>query len=240
MGSRSITTAAAAAGLLVFAGSAAAVTTTFDNGLEGWSASGRTNISPTGGNPGANLDNLLVEVFGADVRNETNPAFIGDLSRYGQIEFSIDVKINSITSPFGGGELSRDFGVALTDFETGQPPVGVFFQLGTLDATVNDEWTTYSVVIDDPFSTELPAGWVGFGDEDPDTFEPILPADRTFASVVQNVERLSFTTFVPGFFFGFTNFDIQVDNITVRTVPSPGAAGLLALAGVAGTRRRRR
>ena len=233
------TIAFVAAGALAAATTAAGVTTTFDSGTEGWSVSGRTDISQTGGNPGAHLDNQLIDVFGADIRNDSNPDFIGDLSRYGIIEFSIDIKINSIRSSFGSGEVPRDFGLALTDFDSVQPPVGVFFPLGTLDATVNNQWTTYSIVLQNPLAADLPAGWIGFGDEDPDTFEPILPADRTFASVLQNVDQMSFTTFVPGFFFGFTNFDIQVDNPTIRTVPAPAATLPLAIAAIAATRRRR-
>lgn len=217
-------------------------TTTFDNGLEGWSISGRTDINPTGGNPGANLNGLLIDVFGADIRNETNDAFRGDLTRYGMFELSMDIKVNSIT--FGAGnEVPRDLVVELRDNtnNNGLPYTSVWFNLGTLQAQPggDNDWQTYSVVIDDPFETALPAGWGGFGDEDPTTFEPILPADRTFTSVLQSVDSVHFTTFVPGFFFGFTNFDIQVDNITIRTIPAPSALALLAAGGLVGTRRRR-
>ena len=72
----------------------------------------------------------------------------------------------------------------------------------------------------DPTQTDLPQGWGGSGDEDPNTFEPILPADRTFADVLAGVDEVVFTTFVPGFFYGFTNFDLQVDNVSVRSVPA--------------------
>jgi hypothetical protein len=60
---------------------AMADTTTFDNGTEGWSISGRDTINPVGGNPGANMHGELVDVFGADIRNNTNNAFLGDLTR---------------------------------------------------------------------------------------------------------------------------------------------------------------
>ncbi len=216
-------------------------TTTFDNGLEGWSISGRTDINPTGGNPGANLHGMLFDVFGADIRNDTNAAFLGDLSRYGAFELSIDIQVNSIT--FFGQEVSRDLVVELRDYTNGNgyPWTSVYYNLGTLRAATegSNGWITYSVVIDDPFATVLPSGWGGYGDEDPHTFEPILPADRTFASVLASVDEISFTTFVPGWFFGFTNFDIQVDNISIRAVPAPSAFALLALGGLVGTRRRR-
>ncbi len=229
------------ASLLAASGALADTTTTFDNGLEGWSISGRTDIAANGGNPGANLNGQLFDVFGADVRNETNAAFLGDLTRYGAFELSIDVKINSINML--GNEVPRDFVVELRDDtnNNGYPYTSVFYHLGVLSGTDANagEWVTYSVIIDDPFAIDLPAGWGGYGDEDPNTFEPILPADRTFTSVLQSVDSLHFTTFVPGFFFGFTNFDMQVDNISIRAVPAPSAAALLALGGLVGTRRRR-
>ncbi len=215
-------------------------TTTFDNGLEGWSISGRTDINPFGGNPGANLHGVLIDVFGADIRNNTNEAFLGDLTRYGQFELSIDIQVNSID--FFGMQVSREMVVELRDYtnNNGYPWTSVYYSLGTLQASDRgaDGWITYSVIIDDPFAAALPPGWGGYGDETP-LGDPILPGDRTFASVLQSVDEISFTTFVPGFFFGFTNFDIQVDNITIRTVPTPSALALLGLGGLVGTRRRR-
>src|SRR5512138_2586228 len=145
-----ILTAALAAGL---AGTALAdTTTTFDNGLEGWSISGRETINPVGGNPGANLHGVLTDVFGIDVRNNTNQAFLGDLSRYGSFELSIDVQVNSINML--GMEVPRDFVVELRDYDNdlGYPWTSVYYNLGTLSAADRgvDGWMTYSVVIDDP------------------------------------------------------------------------------------------
>ena len=81
---------------------------------------------------------------------------------------------------------------------------------------------TLGVTIDDPTATALPAGWGGYGAEDPVTFEPVLPAGRTFASVLASVDEIRFTTYEPGYFFGFTNFDLRFDNIVVASpVPEP-------------------
>jgi hypothetical protein len=235
--------AAAAAVVASAAGLASAqAVTTFDNGTEGWSVSGRDDIAPTG-NPGNGLDVQLIDVFGADIRNNTNAAFLGDYTRFGTpIELSIDIKVNTISSPFFPGELPRELVVELRDYtnNNGYPWTGVWFSLGVLDASVNNDWVTYSVIIDDPTSLALPAGWGGTGDEDPNTFEPVLPADRTFTSVLQSVDEIAFTTFVPGFFFGFTNFELQVDNIALRAVPAPGSLAVLAGAGLLAGRRRRR
>lgn len=213
------------------AGTASAAVTTFENGTEGWSVSGRNDISPTGGNPGANMDVLLIDVFGASIRNETNPAFIGDYTQLGgPLQLSVDVKTNSIT--FFGTEVQRDLVVELVDYNppgSNYPYVSVYTHLGTLEAA-EPGWRNFSALIENPSSATLPAGWGGTGDEDPVTFEPRLPPNRTFASVLESVDEIRFTTFVPGFFFGFTNFAIQVDNPTVAVVPEPATAGVLGLA----------
>jgi hypothetical protein len=160
---------------------------------------------------------ILIDVFGADIRNDTNPDFQGDYTALGSpLRLSVDVKIDS--SDFFGTEVLRDMVVELRDTTTppssGLPYVSVWYNLGTLTSTMPG-WRHFEVDIANPSSATLPAGWGGYGDEDPVTFEPILPADRTFASVLQSVDEIHFTTFVPGFFFGFTNFVMQVDNPSV-------------------------
>ena len=65
-------------------------------------------------------------------------------------------------------------------------------------------------------------GWGGTGAEDPVTYEPILPPGVTFADVLAGVDRMVFTTLQPGFFYGFTDFDLRIDNITaIREAPDP-------------------
>lgn len=230
------------AGLCVSASAVAGVTTDFESGTSGWSISGRDTIDAAGGSGdnGANMHGNLFDVFGADIRNNTNGDYLGDLSRYGSsIELSIDIKINSLD--FFGQQVSRDLIVEFRDTENsnGYPWTSVWLNLGVISAANNNEWTTFSVIIDDTTASGLPAGWRGYGAEDPDTFEPILPDGRTFESVLSSVDELAFSTFVPGFFFGFTNFDIQIDNIAINTVPAPTGLAVIGLAGLAGTRRRR-
>lgn len=216
--------------LLALAGGQAmaqTTTTTFDSGLEGWSISGRTTIDEGGGNPDENLHGILIDVFGADTRNRTNLNFLGDYNRFGgSVELSIDIKVNSID--FFGSPVPRELVVDLRDFDNdnGFPWTSTWYSLGVLDSRVNNEWVTYSIIIDDTASLDLPAGWRGSGAEDPDTFEPILPEGRTFASVLASIDEITFTTFVPGYFFGFTNFDIQVDNVTIRSVAGTCAPDL--------------
>jgi hypothetical protein len=236
----------AACGLLLCS-PALAVVTTFDNGLEGWSISGRTTILPTGGNPGANLGPLVTDVFGIDIRNNTNAAFLGNYSQFWQtngggpgapLRLSIDTKTNSID--FFGSQVSRNLIVELRDY-TNPPPnypyVSVWYNLGTIAASLPG-WRTFSIDIVNPNSTTLPSGWGGTGDEDPQA-NPRLPANRTFASVLAGVDEISFTTFQPGFFYGFTNFNVQVDNPTLTVVPSPATLAAPAIL-LACARRRRR
>jgi hypothetical protein len=190
--------------------------TTFDNGTEGWSISGRETIDPTGGNPGANMHGIMTDVFGADIRNNTNQDFLGDVTRYGEMTISIDVKVNSIL--FVGNPVPRELIIEFRDFENqnGYPWTSVWHSLTVLDGA-GSPWQTYRVTIQDPTATALPSGWSGTGGEDPVTFEPILEPGRTFASVLESVDEIAFTTFVPGFFYGGTDFDIQIDNLRIES-----------------------
>lgn len=212
----------ASAGLALPA--AGQVVTTFDNGPEGWSVSGRDDISDSDGNPGANMDVILIDVFGADIRNNTNADFLGDYTANGPFEMSIDIRTWTIS--FFGQEVTRDLIIEFRDYDNdqGYPWTSVWLNLGLLDSSLPGEdgtgWVTYSFTVEDPNATDLPPGWGGYGYEDPVTYEPILPPGRTFASVLASVDEVAFSTFVPGYFFGFTNFEMQLDNITVTPTGS--------------------
>lgn len=235
-----------AIGIALLAGAAgsalAGATTTFEDGLQGWDGpqgvGGVTYLDPTGGNPDANLHTEFID-FGITFRNDTNPGFIQDLSTYEAVTISIDVKANRIGTFL---PVSRPWVVELRDFDAtnqGYPWDSVYFVLGAISQDLTGDWTTFSVTIDDPASAALPAGWGGYGDEDPNTFEPILPAGRTFADILASYDQIAFTTLQPGFFFTQDEYDVQVDNITLTKVPAPGAAALLGAAGLATLRRRR-
>jgi hypothetical protein len=192
---------------------------TFDNGPEGFSFQGVVQIDPAGGNPGANLHwDDFIDNFGMTLQNSSNPAFLGDLSRYGEVELALDVLVNYIH--ILGSPVRRQWVIELRDYDN--PPahhsyVSVWYDAGTLPADAEEGWVRFGVQFD-PTQTELPEGWGGTGAEDPDTFEPILPEGRTFADVLSGVDEVVFTTFVPGYFYTFTNFNLQVDNITIRSI----------------------
>ncbi len=189
---------------------------TFDNGPEGWIGSGDTFIDAEGGNPGANL-HTIASGFGVTFRNSTNEDFATDYTQWPMVRLSIDVKVNRIE--FFGMPVSRPWVVELRDLDDppgNYPWVSVWLELAEIER--NPEWITYSVTIFDTSSETLPPGWGGYGAETK-SGEPILPPDRTFADVLAGIDEAVYTTFKPGFLFLQTDFDIQLDNITIDTCP---------------------
>lgn len=228
--------AACMIGLLASAASADTTVVDFSNGWQGFTGDGNSVIHPSGGNPGAHAQTIHNN-FGIEWSTQTNPAFTGDFSQYSSVTISIDVKVEQIS--FFGSPVSRNLILDLRSFslaQGGYPWASAWYNLGTMSTGMN--WTTFSVTFD-PNSPALPQGWGGSGAEDPNTFEPILPPGVTFADVLQNVEELSFTTYEPGWFYGFTDFNIRIDNIRIDVTPIP-APSALALLGLAATRSRRR
>jgi len=197
---------------------------------------GNAFFEATGGNPGGNAHHVAPDFFGISLRtgapNEpSNPDFLGDYSSFGEVSFGFDIRVD-VLRDFIGNQTFREVGIALRDRDIQGPSgaSGVFYTLDVLNENFQDDWTNLSVTIDDPTSTTLPPGWIGFGDEDPNTFEPILPPGATFASVLASVDEFEITTFVPGFFFTSVNTDVRIDNVAV-TVPEP-ASWLIQLAGL--------
>jgi len=213
-------------------------TVTFDHGKQGWQgpqgSGGFSWISRRMGNQRPAYRTVF-EDFGITFRNDSS-AFTGDYTAVPALELGLDVKTNALS--FFGSDVTRQLAVELRDYDgapDGMPYVSVWYVLGTLDAAKTG-WETLSVKITDTTAAALPTGWGGYGAEDPVTYEPILPAGRTFASVLAGVDEIAFTTLVPGYFFGAADFDVVVDNLFVRplaAVPEPASAALLAL-GLAG------
>lgn len=228
------------------AGVASAATTTFESGNEGWGVFFGNDgvlgdfIEPAGGNPGAHLRWTMVDTFGCNLHNDSNADFLGDYSRFTNgVELSVDVKVDAILS-FWGSQIPRNLIVELVDYnEPGNPYpwTSVWYNLGEISHDVTPDWTTYHITIADPTSATLPPGWGGTGAEDPNTYEPILPADRTFASVLANVEEIRFTTFEPGWFYTFAAYQLRFDNPSVNAIPEPAALGAIALLACAIRRR---
>ncbi len=229
----------AAAGLAAAQGT---TTVTFDGGdTGGWQGiqgiGGSSFVDDNDGN-GAPAYHTVFNNFGIYWTNDSNPAFVQDLTQWQSVTISIDVKVNDISML--GMAVSRPFFVEFRDYDNGSsyPWDSVWFKFDDISAATYGEWTTLSVTFD-PSQMLLPAGWGGYGDEDPNTFEPILPAHRTFADILATYDEIAFSTLEPGFFFGFTDFDVLVDNISITVVPAPTGVAALAAAGLIAGRRRR-
>ena len=214
----------------------------FDSGSDG-GFTGNAFFEPAGGNPDGNA-HFNLETFGAELRTgaigeNSNAAFLGDYSNADVVTIGLDVQVNSIS--FFGSEVPRNLGLVFVDRDIQGPSgsSGLWFELGEISSTATPDWTRFELTIDDFSATQLPPGWIGFGDEDPVTFEPILPAGATFASVLSSVDQFHISTFEPGFFYGFTNFDVRIDNvsISVSTIPEPSICGLLSIFALVSMRR---
>lgn len=124
-----------------------------------------------------------------------------------------------------GDEAKRNLVVELRDYDRSGPAKwsSVWISLGTIGADI--DWQHLSVTIGDTGSTGLPEGWKYFDGSG----KTALPDGVTFASMLQGVDEIAFTTMTPYTFNDFRYFDISVDNISISAVPEPSSALLLAL-----------
>lgn len=222
----------------------------FSSGAQGWEGTqpadgiGGSGIDTSLGNAAPAL-RTVINNFGISFSNSTNQNYLGNYGALGSVTIGLDIIANSIS--YFGQNVSRNLVVELRDYANtpaGMPYTSVWFDLGQIDVTKG--WQSLSVTIADTTAAALPAGWGGYGSPD-DANGPSLPTDRTFADVLASVDELVFTTYVPGFFYGFTDFDVAIDNISVSAgvaeVPEPASIALLAgglgLMGFMGRRRSR-
>ncbi|MHC5003358.1 MAG: PEP-CTERM sorting domain-containing protein [Planctomycetota bacterium] len=207
LGSLALTATVAAAGT---------TTVTFDSGSEGWDGpqgpGGHSFVDGSFGNTAPALRTQFND-FGISFRNETNPAFLGDYTQHGSVDFSIDVYTSTLN--FLGLPTPRPFVLELINYDLapdGYPWISVWVELSWLDES-NPGWHTLTASIADPTSATLPDGW--FTNLDVTNFE--LPEGVTFADIISGVDRIHFTTFEPGWFFSSSDYDVSVDNITITT-----------------------
>lgn len=205
----------------------------FSHGAHGWEGTqpangiGGSGIDSGMGN-GAPALRTVIENWGITFSNTTNQNYLGDYGKLGSVTIGLDVIANSIR--FWGQEVSRNLVVELRDYGNtpqGMPYTSVWFDLGAIDATMG--WQHLSVTIADTTAAALPVGWGGYGSSD-DANGPQLPAGRTFADVLSSVDELAFTTYVPGYSYLFTDFDVAIDNISVipaAEVPEPSGIALM-------------
>jgi hypothetical protein len=197
------------------ASAAPATTVSFSNGTEGWTGvgdgKGGSWIDTAGGKGRASYHTQIAETFGLNWATRTNQAFVGDYTAARSVTLGIDVKVNSIT--YEGIEVSRHMVVELRDYRNpygNMPFTSVWFDLGEISSAAPG-WQHMSVTIPDTSATTLPRGWGGYG-----SGEVSLPPGRTFADVLANVQEAVFTTYVPGYAYGYTNYDIELDDISIK------------------------
>lgn len=213
-----------------------------DGDHQGWTVNGQQMLFP-GGNPGNYMGVPLLDFWGVELRNEdaTTP-LLGDLTRHGgPLEVAVDVRVFTLNNFFGNPVPPDAFPLVLQFVDYGDP--GDFlddasvYTLGPGLPGIADGWQRFQYTVPDPTMTSLPAGWGGTGDEDPVTFEPILPAGRTYRSVMESVDEVRLTTFQPGYFYTSNFWEMGFDNVWAGVIPEPASA-LLALVAVAAVRRR--
>ncbi len=215
---------------------------TFDNGTEGWEGpqgfGGTSFIDTTHGVGGGAGYRTQFNDFGIIFRNNTNAAFVQDLSQYQEVTVSVDLKVDQIGTFL---PVPRPFMLELRDYDAtqgGYPWSSAYFVFDWVSQDTYSDFVTLSVTFD-ATSAALPAGWGGFGADGPN-FEPVLPAGVSFMDILAGYDEMVFSTFEPGFFFTQDFYDMTLDNITISTiVPAPGSLALLAGAGVLASRRRR-
>ena len=202
-----------------------------------------TFVDTEDGTPAPSLRTQFTDFF--LTFSNTSADWTGD---YSAAPFTFSVDVNSRLTSVFGTPTDRPLVLELRDFDNvaqGYPFVSVFYTLGIISSDgVNGQagWQTLSVTVDDPTQAALPAGWGGYGAEDPVTFEPVLPPGRTFADVLSGVDQIALMTIEPGLFSTFVVYDLAIDNPTLQFSPVPEpttAAGVLLATGLLLGRRRR-
>ncbi|MBT9492529.1 MAG: PEP-CTERM sorting domain-containing protein [Paucibacter sp.] len=203
----------------------------FSNGTQGWHNPVNSWIDSSLGNAAPAYRTQMIDTFGLTWTN-TNKAVLEAFAPNKTVTLGLDFQALSIV--YLGNEVSRHVVVELRDYDNpsgNYPWTSVWFDMGTVNAATQG-WKHLSVTIDNTSATTLPTGWGGFGDENANA-EPILPAGRTFADVLANADSIVFTTFVPGNYYGYTSYDIAIDNISISSVSAVPEPSTLAL-GIAG------
>jgi hypothetical protein len=189
----------------------------FENGqANGWEATGGSTLLGAGGNPGWYMGVPYGDWYWLTLSTESagNP-LIGNLSRHGgALEVSVDALVLQLHNWFNEPMDPGNFPVVFQFTHAADPTISVYW-IGPGMPAVANGWTTITCEIPDPTSTTLPPGWGGTGDEDPNTYEPILPPGYTYASVMANIGNFRVTTAQPGYFYIPSWWEAGFDNIKV-------------------------
>lgn len=185
------------------------------------------------GNPGAGL-----QVQGLQGISVSAPwsSLLPPSSQPLGFRFAMDVQAAEI-SLFGSpvnSTLIVEF-VDSDDADVDQGYVSVFHVLGQIPGPYGKDWRTVTAEVTDLNSSQLPKGWQGSGEFHPETHQPQLPANRTFASVLAGADEVRLTTFVPGMVYHVDIvYNLRMDNVVwTFDVPCNGDADLgVRIAGI--------
>ncbi|MFO0832788.1 MAG: hypothetical protein U0637_13230 [Phycisphaerales bacterium] len=184
--------------------------------VNGWLVNGQDMTFFGDGNPGNCGGVPLLDFWGVTVRNESMGCTLwGDVSRHhSALRVTVDIKVVTLNNFFDEPMDPAWFPLSIEFVDySDNGPVSVYFTGGGLAPT--GTWGHFDFQVPDPTQTALPAGWGGTGDEDPVTFEPRLPAGRTYANVLSSVDEVRITTMRPGYFYSANWWEARVDNIAV-------------------------
>jgi hypothetical protein len=220
--------AAVALGIVALCGAPASaqvlLSEDFENGNNsGWESTGGSPIYSPGGNPGAYLGVPYGDWYWVSMWTEQlgNPA-TGDLTRHGgPLKFAVDIRVFNLHNWFNEPMDPTNFPVVIQFVDDSGPYEVSVYYTGPGMPRVIDGWVRFTFDVPDPTLTELPAGWGGTGDEDPVTYEPILPPGRTYRSVMENVSNVRITTARPGWMYIPSFWDVGYDNFEISVVGAP-------------------
>jgi hypothetical protein len=178
-----------------------------------------------GGNPGFYIGVPFQDFqgihFGTD---QVGNALTGNIARHGgPIRVTVDIAVFQLQNFFGEDMDPGNFPLTMQLYDFPDTPEGIpvsVYVTGPGMPGQTEGWVNFSFIIPDPTQTALPDGWGGTGDEDPVTFEPRLPPNRTYADVLANVDQFVITTFQPGFFYSSNLWQAGFDNLRV-TIDTP-------------------
>jgi hypothetical protein len=190
----------------------------------GWLVNGNVNVF-WGGNPGMYMGLPYGAFQAVTLRNDTpGSPVLGDLTQYPSFRVSVDFRVFQLYNWFFEPMDPAWFNLTLEFVDyTDEGPVSVY-HVGPPLPQVVDGWTTFTWDVPDTSAAELPPGWGGTGAEDPNTYEPILPPGRTWASVLASVDEVRITTMQPGYFYSSNFWEAGFDNVSFVVIGG-GACG---------------
>lgn len=199
-----------------------------DEDSAGWLANGNTMFFPDY-RPGSYIGVPYDMFFTVSLRFDSRGDVTGDLTRHnGDLAVSVEAQVLALDNSWGDPLDPTQYPVVLQLFSYGDPDDPFddcsVYAIGSTLPDVPDGWKQLNYHIPVLWSGQgLPAGWGGTGDSDPDTGAPTLPSGRTWRSVISSVDEFTFTTSVPGYFYGGNFWDMGWDNVRVERVPGCAA-----------------